>query len=122
MEARLDVLRAMDGFDRLGPIGVFERLTTGRRDASGAWVAGCGITSAQAVVLLGVLVGPTVNDRLAMMARLEEKVIGPAGYTAWDAVLDMQANDDETWARGGRPRNIGFALDDLIELAKGAAG
>lgn len=121
MGERLDILRAMDGYDRLGPIGVFERLTSGRRDASGAWTEGCGVSRGQAAVLAGVL-SHDILDRLEMMSRLEDKVIDADGNTLWDVILRMTPNDDETWDNGGRPRNIACALDDLISVAKGAAG
>jgi histidyl-tRNA synthetase len=45
---RLVVLRAVDKLDRLGPDAVFYLLTEGRRDESGDFTKGAGLTSAQA--------------------------------------------------------------------------
>jgi hypothetical protein len=36
------------------------------------------------------------------------------GTTMWDRLLAMTPNDDETWERGGRPKNIAWALDDML--------
>src|SRR3979411_2015231 len=44
----LTVLRAIDKLDRLGPGGVFELLTTGRKDESGDFTGGADLSSAQA--------------------------------------------------------------------------
>lgn len=49
---RLSVMRALDKHDRLGREGVYALLTTGRRDVSGAWTAGCGLAHEQAVFLI----------------------------------------------------------------------
>jgi histidyl-tRNA synthetase len=47
-EKRLTVLRAVDKLDRLGPIGVLQLLTTGRKDESSDFTRGADLTSAQA--------------------------------------------------------------------------
>jgi histidyl-tRNA synthetase len=44
----LSVLRAIDKLDRLGPGGVYELLTIGRKDESGDFTKGAGLTTAQA--------------------------------------------------------------------------
>lgn len=49
---KLAVLRAIDKLDRVGPSGVKQLLTTGRRDESGAWTSGCGLSDNQADLLL----------------------------------------------------------------------
>src|SRR6202522_187135 len=45
---RLTVLRAIDKFDRLGPDGVYDLLGLGRKDESGDFTKGAGLTSAAA--------------------------------------------------------------------------
>jgi histidyl-tRNA synthetase len=50
-----DVLRAIDKFDKFGPNGVRELLTTGRRDASGVFAPGCGLTDGQADTVIEFL-------------------------------------------------------------------
>ncbi len=45
---RLIVLRAVDKLDRLGPGGVFQLLTSGRKDESGDFTKGAGLSNAQA--------------------------------------------------------------------------
>ena len=55
-EKRLVVLRAVDKLDRLGPTGVLQLLTTGRKDESGDFTRGAGLSSAQAenvIIFLG---------------------------------------------------------------------
>jgi histidyl-tRNA synthetase len=45
---RLTVMRAIDKLDRLGATGVFQLLTTGRKDESGDFTKGANLSSAQA--------------------------------------------------------------------------
>ncbi len=52
---RLTVLRAIDKLDRLGPEGVFLLLTEGRKDDSGDFTPGAGLTEDQANNVLGYL-------------------------------------------------------------------
>jgi histidyl-tRNA synthetase len=47
-DRRVIVLRAVDKLDRLGPTAVFQLLTTGRKDESGDFTKGAGLTAAQA--------------------------------------------------------------------------
>jgi histidyl-tRNA synthetase len=52
---RLTVLRAIDKLDRLGPNGVFELLTSGRKDESGDFTKGAGLEAANAEKVLRFL-------------------------------------------------------------------
>jgi histidyl-tRNA synthetase len=52
---RLTVLRAIDKLDRLGPDGVFLLLTTGRKDESGDFTKGAGLSEDHAVRVLRFL-------------------------------------------------------------------
>jgi histidyl-tRNA synthetase len=52
---RLTVLRAIDKLDRLGPVGVFELLTTGRKDESGDFTKGSALQTENAEKVLRFL-------------------------------------------------------------------
>jgi histidyl-tRNA synthetase len=52
---RLTVLRAIDKLDRLGPVGVFELLTSGRKDESGDFTKGAGLETTNAEKVLRFL-------------------------------------------------------------------
>src|SRR4051794_10982924 len=74
---RLTVLRAIDKFDRLGEHGVRELLGEGRKDESGDFTKGAGLTYLQAEFLLAV-----VTFRKFLPA-------GPSSeVNAWNAALD----------------------------------
>jgi histidyl-tRNA synthetase len=68
---RLQALRCIDKYDRLGPEGVKALLTSGRRDESGAWTEGLGWTEAQADLLLMFLAtkGATNEETISKMLR-----------------------------------------------------
>jgi len=59
-----------------------------------------------------------VMARLHMITFLENDE-REDGTTGFDLLLNMRPNDDETWADGGRPKNITFAIDDIINEMKG---
>ena len=52
IERRLVVLRAVDKLDRLGPAAVLQLLTTGRKDESGDFTRGAGLSSAHAEIVI----------------------------------------------------------------------
>jgi len=54
-DQRAAVLRTIDKFDKVGADGVGELLTTGRRDSSGAFIDGVGLTEQQAEPVLTFL-------------------------------------------------------------------
>lgn len=119
----LQVLREIDKLDKIGEAGVRAMLTDGMKDASGAFNAGIGLHPAQAEFILACISGASdplkritmLCDRFAFMAKLEETVVDEkTGETAWDRLLNMPRNDNESWDNGGRPANIGWALDDLV--------
>lgn len=51
---RLEALRSLDKFDKLGNEGVYLLLTTGRKDESGDFTKGVGLSPAQATLLLSI--------------------------------------------------------------------
>jgi histidyl-tRNA synthetase len=52
---RLTVMRAIDKLDRLGVTGVMELLGEGRKDESGDYTKGAGLSAADAQIVLGVV-------------------------------------------------------------------
>ena len=125
-DCHTQVLREIDKLDKVGPIGVFARLTAGLTDTSGAAIEGAGLTNKQALIIMAGIASPIssspvvrkVSGRIAMMVALEKIETDDTGYTAWDRLIDMPVNDDETWSEGRRPRNIGWALDDIVALLR----
>lgn len=70
---RLTVLRAIDKLDRLGEEGVRQLLGEGRRDESGDFTRGAGLSGEQAEIVMGY-VGAGGGGRAAVCARLRELV------------------------------------------------
>ncbi|MEY8118358.1 histidine--tRNA ligase [Falsihalocynthiibacter sp. BN13B15] len=71
------VLRAIDKLDRLGETGVRALLGAGRKDASGDFTDGAGLTEAQADVVMGFMAAKRETGALTV-ARLRELVAGSA--------------------------------------------
>lgn len=74
-EARGIVLRAIDKLDRLGIEGVRALLGAGRRDASGDFTKGAGLSDSQAEVVIGFIEAKGATGA-ATVARLRELVAG----------------------------------------------
>ena len=103
---KLQIYRSIDKYERVGDQGLFDLLTKGRMDKSGAFIPGCGLENRQALAIVAFVncgKNTLVAKRFAMMERLEGSTIDDSGKTAWDLLLDMQ------------PKNIGWALDDLVD-------
>jgi histidyl-tRNA synthetase len=66
-EQRDAVLRTIDKFDKVGEAGVRELLTTGRKDASGAFIDGVGLSDAQ--------VGPVIDFLTARAATVGQTIV-----------------------------------------------
>lgn len=69
------VLRAIDKLDRLGPDGVRALLGAGRKDASGDYTDGAGLTDAQADIVMGFMQAKRETGA-ETVARLNELVQG----------------------------------------------
>ncbi|MCO4846878.1 MAG: histidine--tRNA ligase [Yoonia sp.] len=69
------VLRAIDKFDRLGTSGVRDLLGEGRRDASGDFTKGAGLSDEQAQIVMGFMEAKR-DSGPATVARLMELVNG----------------------------------------------
>jgi histidyl-tRNA synthetase len=88
---RLRVLRAMDKIDRLGREGVAELLTTGRRDASGDWSDGAGLTEDRAEHVLAFL-DVTADTGTGVLDALGKLVDGNAvGQEGVRELADIEA-------------------------------
>ena len=71
--SRLTVLRAIDKLDRLGTGGVRELLGKGRKDDSGDFTEGAGLSPDQIDIVMGY-VGSTDPDRAKVCSRLRELI------------------------------------------------
>jgi hypothetical protein len=130
----LQILREIDKLDKLGVAGVCAMLGEGMKDTSGAFNPGVGLMPIQVGMIRLFLTETTghasneatlaamkeamgrlskIRCRIDLMAALEETIVDAGGTTAWDRLLAMTPNSDETWNNRGRPANIAWALDDL---------
>jgi histidyl-tRNA synthetase len=80
-EQKLAVLRAVDKLDKFGTDGVKLLLGAGRKDESGDFTKGAGLTDAQAAVVLDYVAGkpPADNDGVAELAAMQA-LFTAAGY------------------------------------------
>lgn len=82
-EQKLGVLRAVDKLDKFGPEGVKLLLGAGRKDESGDFTKGAGLTDTQAAVVLDYVAGKPpadnegVNELNAMQTLFEAAGYGP---------------------------------------------
>jgi histidyl-tRNA synthetase len=95
---RLTVLRAIDKLDRLGPEGVFLLLTAGRKDESGDFTKGAGLTEDQAENVLGYL-GYTSKEPATLKYHFDESTTGRTN-DAWIRWLKTQVNLGPTGQSG----------------------
>ena len=89
------VLRAIDKLDRLGMAGVRALLGEGRKDESGDFTHGAGLSDAQAAVVLGVHGRAGRDDGAATCARLRELVggsqVGREGVEELETIAELLA-------------------------------
>jgi hypothetical protein len=57
-----------------------------------------------------------VTARIELMVHLDSLPVDGGTKTAWDALIVMPVNADETWSNGRRPANLAWALDDIISV------
>ena len=86
------VLRAIDKLDRLGVEGVSALLGAGRKDESGDFTKGAGLSDAQAYSILAFITGP-IGDNVANLTALKELVdaspTGSEGVTELGSILEL---------------------------------
>ncbi len=84
------VLRALDKFDRLGLIGVQQLLKEGRKDDSGDFTKGAGLTDDQAQKIVNlVTAGEPVDNSMALQSiakRVPSNAVLDAGLAELDAI------------------------------------
>lgn len=130
----LQILRTIDKFDKIGRDGVVELL---QKPAEEFGADLDPVRAAMVGLFLDSAVGDSneqtianiertmahiakIRGRLDLMCKLEDTVVDArAGETAWDRLLNMPVNADNTWTGRGRPRNVAWALDDLLYAVHG---
>jgi histidyl-tRNA synthetase len=85
---RLTVLRAIDKLDKFGPEGVRLLLGEGRKDESGDFTKGAGLSEAQSGVVIGLMTADfgTYEGRTAFLDTLTDIDDGAVSKTAWDSI------------------------------------
>ncbi|MGD9800423.1 MAG: histidine--tRNA ligase [Parvularculaceae bacterium] len=95
-ETRLDVMRSMDKFDRLGAAGVRQLLGPGRKDESGDFTKGVGLSDANIDSVIAFLSSTVARDSAATLSKVAG-VLGdtPSGAEGVDqmASIDRQMSD-----------------------------
>jgi histidyl-tRNA synthetase len=86
------ILRTIDKFDKVGEQGVRELLTTGRRDASGAFIDGVGLSAAQADPVVAFLTSKA-DSAAKTLANLRNAVgnstVGAQGIDELEIIADL---------------------------------
>ncbi|MRU16837.1 histidine--tRNA ligase [Roseovarius sp. A21] len=93
-EARDAVLRTIDKFDKVGEEGVRQLLTTGRKDASGAFIEGVGLSEEQAGPVLAFLTSKSevTTETLAnLRAAVGESQTGQEGVQELETIAELMA-------------------------------
>ncbi|SDJ33643.1 histidine--tRNA ligase [Lutimaribacter saemankumensis] len=92
--SKLDVLRQIDKFDKVGEDGVMQLLTEGREDASGAFIEGVGLTESSAARVIKFLTAKaeTPAETLTnLRSAIGESVIGAEGVDELEQIADLLA-------------------------------
>lgn len=116
------VLRAIDKIDRLGPEGVRALLGAGRKDESGDFTKGAGLSEAQAEVVMGFMDAKRA-DGAATVARLRELVggsaIGAEGVQELETIAALLAaqgyGPDRILLDPGVVRGLGYYTGPVFE-------
>lgn len=124
-DQRLQALRTIDKWDKLGRDGVLALLQKDRAEF------GSELQFWQAALLVDFIGSPTtgldpkvietklrdmtrIRSRFGLMAGLDSDATAcPAGKTAWDRLIEMPTCKNQAWGNGCRPANIAWALDDI---------
>lgn len=116
------VLRAIDKLDRLGPQGVLALLQEGRRDESGDFTKGAGLSQDQAAVITGFMAA-RADTGAATVARLRDLVrgspLGADGVTELETIatlLDAQGyGADRIVIDPATVRGLGYYTGPVFE-------
>ncbi len=96
------VLRSIDKIDRLGINGVFELLTKGRKDSSGAFIKGVELPDSKANIIISFLESPRESRSEVLkflsnfIQKSEEGLSGVEELTEMDSLFRMMGYDEET--------------------------
>lgn len=121
-EERGIVLRAIDKIDRLGPEGVLALLGAGRKDESGDFTKGAGLSDEQAQIVMGFTTAKR-DTGLETVARLRELVgtskVGAEGVEELETIaelLDAQGyGPDRIMLDPGVVRGLGYYTGPVYE-------
>jgi histidyl-tRNA synthetase len=116
------VLRAIDKIDRLGPDGVRALLGEGRKDESGDFTKGAGLSAAQAEVVMGFTTARR-DTGVATVARLRElvggSVLGAEGVEELETISELLAaqgyGPDRIAIDPGVVRGLGYYTGPVFE-------
>lgn len=116
------VLRAIDKIDRLGPDGVRALLGGGRKDESGDFTKGAGLSAEQAEVVMGFTTARR-DSGAATVARLRElvgtSVLGAEGVDELETIADLLAaqgyGPDRILIDPGVVRGLGYYTGPVFE-------
>ena len=104
MTGNNEILRALDKLDRIGEAGVYELLTAGRRDKSGDFTSGCGLSALHALDII-CAISPRIAKRFKILELLVASDAG-GGRTGLDVFYDMCS---------APPIRKDIALDQIVE-------
>jgi histidyl-tRNA synthetase len=111
---RLIVLRAIDKLDRLGPTGVFQLLTTGRKDDSGDFTKGANLSLAQADNVMRYL-GYSASANVGFRQYRRDTIEHPEFHG--DEALRWLENHVELGAIGGQGLQELQQINELVQAA-----
>jgi hypothetical protein len=136
---QVQTLRTMDKADKIGVAGVVEQLqkppeefgaglTRTQARMIGAFMAAKGADNYETLANMrawfmaaaessSALIAAAQNDMIVNRCRLvnllDDEIMFSDGTTGLDRFMAMPANADQTWSDGGRPENVGWAMDDI---------
>ena len=90
--SRLDVLRQIDKFDKVGEAGVRELLGPGRKDASGAFIEGVGLSDDQIEPVLAFLTSKSSNTSETfanLRVAVGESAVGAEGIAELEQIAGL---------------------------------
>ncbi len=121
MNQKLQTLRTIDKFDKIGRDGVVEllqkpeaefgaNLMEWQANLIGEYLDMKGATNEETLANLKTFLprATRISNRFKLIAAMQM-----AGK--FDDFLALKTNADNTWKDGGRPENIAWALDDIAE-------
>lgn len=119
--SKADILRTIDKFDKVGAEGVKQLLTNGRRDESGAFIDGVGLTEEQAEPVLGFLTSKgssakeTLNNLRASVGGSISGSDGVAELEEMAALLDVHGYGDRIVIDPSVVRGLGYYTGPVYE-------